>query len=117
MGKKVIHSLAGHTDDVIGVSYCKSLLATGSDDGSIIIWDSRNWRPQQTIDTREDGVCQDNEVKRIPFSPDGKHLAAACSSGSVLVYDMTKAQQASRVAQLSGHTDCVFDVCWSTCPR
>lgn len=111
--KKIVQQFQGHTDDVIGIDYScpNQLLATGSDDGCISIWDARTWKKQQTINTREDDGISDNEVKRIAFSPDGTLLAAACSSGRVLVYDITKFPS-TQVAQLSGHTDCVFDVTW-----
>merc|ERR1712232_1511791 len=74
--------LQRHTDDVIGIDYSgpKQLLATGSDDGMIGLADVRTWKYIQMINTREDPGLEDNEVKRIAFSPDGNYLAAACSS-------------------------------------
>jgi len=113
--KQIIALLQTHTDDVIGIDYTShnQLLATGSDDGLIVIWDTRTWKMQQKIITKDEPDFPDNEVKRIAFSPDGSLLAAACSSGRVLVYDITKIP-ATPVAQLAGHTDCVFDVTWGT---
>mmetsp|Transcript_103313 Transcript_103313/g.296628 ORF Transcript_103313/g.296628 Transcript_103313/m.296628 type:complete len:433 (+) Transcript_103313:125-1423(+) len=115
--KQVVGLLQLHTDDVIGVDHSvqKQLLATGSDDGLIGIWDARSWKLQQMINTKEDGR-DGNEVKRIGFSPDGCMLAAACSSGKVLVYDVT-VSPALQVAVLDGHADCVFDVSWMRCER
>lgn len=112
--KQVVAQLHMHSDEVVGIDYSSNLryLATGSDDGLIKVSDSRHWRLQQTIDTRK--VVPDNEVKRVAFSADGGFLAAACSSGRVLVYDM---KDASLHASLDGHSDCVFDVTWGTCPR
>mmetsp|Transcript_82828 Transcript_82828/g.208611 ORF Transcript_82828/g.208611 Transcript_82828/m.208611 type:complete len:410 (-) Transcript_82828:187-1416(-) len=109
--KQVVALLQSHEDDIIGIDYSadKSLLATGSDDGTVAIWDTRTWKQCGTIDTRP--VVKDNEVKRIAFSTDGKQLAAACSSGKVLVYDMQQAEP-RKVAELDDHTDCVFDVTW-----
>lgn len=105
-----------HNDDVIGLDFSptRGLLATGSDDGKIGIWDSRTWKPQLTIDTKAH-VSQDNEVKRVAFSPNGQFLAAACSSGKVLVYDILEAG-GKEICQLGGHTDCVFDICWGIDP-
>lgn len=113
--KQVVKKLEMHNDDVIGIDYAfqKKLLATGSDDGKIGIWDARTWTLQQTINTRT--IQNENEVKRVSFSPDGSLLAAACSSGCVLVYDMNT-HAPKPVATLGGHTDCVFDVTWGTCP-
>jgi WD40 repeat protein len=113
--KSVSACLQLHNDDVIGIDFTstKGLLATGSDDGMIGIWDSRTWKQVMTINTKL-GVSQDNEVKRVTFSPNGQHLAAACSSGKVLVYDIEN--NGSEVCQLGGHTDCVFDCCWGVDP-
>lgn len=113
--KSVVACLQMHDDDVIGIDYSPSkfLLATGSDDGKIGIWDSRQWRQQVTIDTAAQ-VDADNEVKRVAFSPNGQWLAAACSSGKVLVYDIDN--NGKEICQLGGHTDCVFDVTWGVDP-
>lgn len=116
--KQVVQSLQEHNDDVIGISYSsqKQCLATGSDDGNIVIWDTRTWRLQQKINTREDPAIPDNEVKRVSFSENGDLLAAACSSGRVLVYDIRNGS-ARLHATLGGHGDCVFDVTWGHCNR
>jgi len=114
--KRIVQQLSAHSDDVIGIDWSstKRILATGSDDGTIAIWDSRTWRKQHTINTRTLEGLAENEVKRISFTPDGDLLAAACSSGRVLVYDVTKPQV--EAVQLIGHTDCVFDVKWTMSP-
>lgn len=115
--KQVVAVLQGHTDDVIGIDYSsgKGLLATGSDDGRICIWDVKTWKMLHKINTQEIPDLPENEVKRVSFSPDGTQLAAACSSGRVLVYDVAPSQ-ASLAAKLTGHTDCVFDVSWAVDP-
>jgi len=88
--KQVVALLQMHTDDIIGIDYStsKQLLATGSDDGLVAIWDTRNWKLQQKINTRDVPGLHENEVKRVAFCYDGSLLAAACSSGQVLVYDV-----------------------------
>jgi len=114
--KQIVAMLQQHTDDVIGIHYseAKQLVATGSDDGTMSLWDTRTWKLMQTINTRE--IREENEVKRISFSPDGNLLAAACSSGQVLVYDVNdNGFQKRPTAVLGGHTDCVFDVTWGNC--
>lgn len=113
--KNVVKTLDGHTDDVIGLDYSplNHLLATGSDDGLIITYDVRTWTQQTVFKTRRPGSgYEENEVKRIAFSPDGERLAAACSSNVAMVYDCTR-PSVDPLAVLSGHTDCVFDVAWS----
>jgi WD40 repeat protein len=106
------------TDDLIGIDFSAQLhfLAVGGDDGTISLWDARKWKRSALIDTRSDSFAS-NEVKRVSFSPDGRKLAAACSSGHVLVYDVgISVEQPQLLADLDGHEDCVFDVAWGICP-
>lgn len=116
--KMIVAMLNRHCDDVIGIDFSagKNLIATGSDDGNIAIWDIRTWKMQQCINTREDPGIEDNEVKRVSFSLDGGYLAAGCSSQQVLVYDLNQ-PSAKVVSRLTGHEDCVFDVSWGVCPQ
>lgn len=115
--KQVVAELEGtHTDDIIGIDYTSlhtPTLATGSDDGLVALYDPRKWKPRETVNTH-DHAGRDNEVKRVAFSLDGKNLAAACSSQKVLVYNVEGGIR--HRATLEGHTDCVFDVAWGTCP-
>jgi len=111
--KQLAAVMSGHTDDVIGIDYNAKakFLATGSDDGFIKLWDPRkSWRCATTINTRETPELKENEVKRVKFSPNGKYLAAACSFGGVLVYEIEEPKNPPHL--LVGHTDCVFDVAW-----
>mmetsp|Transcript_125694 Transcript_125694/g.391407 ORF Transcript_125694/g.391407 Transcript_125694/m.391407 type:complete len:440 (-) Transcript_125694:97-1416(-) len=114
--KHVAAQLIQHTDDVIGIDYSPDThtLATGSDDGLICLWDARMWKFRTSVNTREGPGRQENEVKRVAFSPGGGRLAAACSSGLILVYDVT-ADAPEQVAALDGHKECAFDVTWGHC--
>jgi len=115
--KNIVKTLKGvHTRDIIGIDYWSDnrMLATGSDDGRIALWDARmSWTLNRVYNAPED-----SEVKRVAFSPEGL-LAAACSTGDVLVYDVKHdtAGDSKPWAKLSGHTDCVFDVAWGTSPE
>lgn len=114
--KQVCGLMKFHTDDVIGIAFSpqKQILATGSDDGKIGIWDIRNYKLQAEINTHN--ALSENEVKRVSFSQDGNYLAAACSSGKVLVYDLNTSTERP-LAALGDHADCAFDVEWGACPR
>lgn len=117
--KQIVATLEFHTDDVIGIACSDnedmSLLATGSDDGKIGVWDSRTWKQVSVTDTRD--VSENNEVKRVSWSPCGNYLAAACSSNAVLVYGKAAGGSALHlVSHLKDFTDCVFDVSWGIHP-
>lgn len=115
----VVAEMKDHNDDVIGLHYTSNgrLLATGSDDGHIYVYDTRTWKQLFRFNTFEVEEMSDHEVKRVAFSPDGSMLAAACSSGRVLVYDVNGQDNGFPIAQLNEHTDCVFDVAWGMHPR
>lgn len=115
--KSITALLSRHNDDIIGLDYSseKGILATGSDDGFVGVWDTKTWRLLFMINTREDPGIQDNEVKRVAFSADGNYLAAACSSQQVLVYDLNQPSP-KIVGRMEGHQDCVFDVTWGIDP-
>eukprot|EP00929_Paragymnodinium_shiwhaense_P090098 TRINITY_DN50316_c0_g1_i1.p1 TRINITY_DN50316_c0_g1~~TRINITY_DN50316_c0_g1_i1.p1 ORF type:complete len:415 (-),score=67.84 TRINITY_DN50316_c0_g1_i1:211-1455(-) len=117
-----------HTDDIVGVDFSPELsqMATGGDDGFILLYDLRllpskdNPKPelarkiQAITATTVTGPPQygstDTEVKRVRYSPDGKLLAAA-AVGAVALVDPTQngAPYASSVMQPCA----VFDVAWS----
>lgn len=119
--------LDGHSDDVIGIAYHNNVLATGSDDGFIILWDIRKTGSgnQQSVEaaelakiqTRNDKERRENEVKRVAWSANGEMLAAGCSSRRVLVYKRDAAGIPKLYDELDGHNDCVFDVAWGVCPK
>jgi len=110
-----------HADDIIGLDFsaANGFLASGSDDGKIILWDHRKWRTFKTIDTRKyEGFAGENNVKRLRFSPDGSQLAAGTDSSCVLVYDRLSEQTVSPAkSRATIHSDpepvCVFDVAWA----
>ena len=86
--KEVVYKLEGHTSETVGKDFCelKGLPATGSDDGTILIWDRRNFgRRMQTLDTQPH-LGNNSQVKRVKFSPCGDYLAAATEPNTVLVY-------------------------------
>ena len=99
-----IATLEGHTDGVAAVSFSPdgSLLASGSSDGTILLWDMRSRERVATLG-HTDGVAA------VSFSPDGSLLASGSSDGTILLWDMRSRE---RVATL-GHTDGVAAVSFS----
>jgi WD40 repeat protein len=123
--ESVQQEMQHHHEDIIGITFSdqKRLLATGGDDGFINMYDFRQttstgpWPLLKQINTRLDHI--DCEVKRINFDKTGDMLAAACSTGDVLVYDLSKmdsdgAPHVKEVARLGGHEECCFDVAWTS---
>jgi WD40 repeat protein len=74
-----------------------ALLATGHDNGQIVLWDAITLQPQFTLQCGEPGLAHPF------FSRDAKLLAAGCqASGSVLVWDLVERQQIGRYAVEKG---------------
>jgi WD40 repeat protein len=113
----VIETLQEHYDDVIGLDFCdrNNWLASGSDDGTVCVWDVRYWdKPLFKINTQEGTGVPENEVKRVSFNADGTKLATGTNSTQALVYDLTGSSP-ELFAALEGkaeHTDMIFDVCY-----
>lgn len=123
--KQVVGLMKYHSDDVIGIAYSdnKQIIASGSDDGKIVLWDVRTFKQLGEYDTHaarlENGPLLENEVKRVQFNPSGSLLAAACSSGKALIYDIENTSRdgtGQPIASLGGHHDCVFDCAWGVDP-
>eukprot|EP00929_Paragymnodinium_shiwhaense_P069479 TRINITY_DN35036_c0_g1_i1.p1 TRINITY_DN35036_c0_g1~~TRINITY_DN35036_c0_g1_i1.p1 ORF type:complete len:445 (+),score=86.30 TRINITY_DN35036_c0_g1_i1:101-1435(+) len=127
---KVVSSFSGgntagwHTDDVNGIDFSPQLwqLATGSDDGKIILYDIRSMgdkhRVLQIIDTRPLFPGTHNEVKRVKFAPDRNMLAAGCSVGCAALFDLRRHEKLYAVGKSCGpegpddEDKTVFDVAW-----
>ena len=76
--------LIGHEDGVNSVAYSHDglLLISGSDDGTVRLWDTRTG--QEVISPLRSG---DDNVTSVAFSPRGKLVASATISGSVYLWD------------------------------
>ena len=95
----------GHSDYVRAVSWSPdgTMLASGSDDKTIILWDVQSGKVNSTLTV-------DSLVRAVAFSPGGSKIAAAHSK-KVQIFDAhAKAKLGS---PLSGHADCVRVVPWS----
>ncbi len=103
----LIHVLEGHSSWVSSVSWSPDgkLLASGSGDATIRIWDVAKESTVQTLRLERGAVTS------VAWSPDGKHLASghAEPSGRLRVWDTTTWQ----VVQVMNPTGFVRVVAWS----
>lgn len=102
VGLSVKKTLSDHTADpkkhVWSVAFSRdgSLAASASEDATIILWDTKSWRPRfPPLKEHTDAVYS------VAFSPDGKTLATGGKDSAIMLWDT---QQGRRVNTLQ-HED------------
>ncbi|TFK89203.1 WD40 repeat-like protein [Polyporus arcularius HHB13444] len=96
----------GHTGTVtsLAVSPDSKWVASGSEDTTIILWDTED---QSVVRKWEASV---ETVWHLAFSPDSQRLAASGNEGRVVIWDV---EQGDELGTLEGHTETVHTVVWS----
>lgn len=84
--------LRGHTGTItcLAVSPDGSLLASGSADRTIRVWNVQNWRESAILRGHASGLAS------IAFSPDGKQLASVGREGVLCLWDPRSGQELYR---------------------
>src|SRR5262249_44946633 len=102
-----VHNLRGHAELLTSLAFSPNsrYLATGSRDGSIIVWDGASGK--RVHDLKE---AHTDRVNRLAFAPDSNRLASASTDGTVKVWDMTDGKE---VLRFSGHRGEVLGVAFS----
>ncbi len=96
-------SLKGHTDPVysVAVSPDGKLLATGSFDKTIKIWDAATGQELRTLAGK---LGHTNLVLGVSFSPDGSSLATVSTDNSLKIWDIANGKPTSLLAHAAGVT-------------
>jgi len=115
--RRLIRRLSGHTGYCIALDFSRdgTLLASGSRDGTAIVWSTDSWKAMKTLENPEpDSVFGRSGLKgmveAVAFSPDGKVLALASREGTVQLWDVADGKL---LDMLKGHSSGVESVAFS----
>ncbi len=115
--RRLIHQMNGHTNYCVSLDFSRdgTLLATGSRDGTAIIWSTATWNRVKTLqnpeqDSQSRGPGRPGTFEDVAFSPDGKTLALASREGSVQLWDVATGKILEKV---KGHSSAVEAVVFS----
>jgi WD40 repeat protein len=80
----LMHTLTGHQGDVTSVAFSPDLqlLASGSVDRTIKLWDVPTWQLKRTLTGHE------NYVESVDFSPDGHLLASGSADSTIKIWEV-----------------------------
>lgn len=113
--RQPIALLQGHQSLLMTMDFSPdgSLLASGSQDGTAIIWSTDTWQVVRTFacpDDKSAGFPITNQITGLAFSPEGETLAMATSGGSVVLWNVATG---TRESTLKGHSSKIGAVAFS----
>ncbi len=101
--RETVTTLYGHSGKVrsLDVAPRDTLLASGSDDGIVFLWDTLTWDVQSVF------PHAGTRVWVVAYSPDGKQLAAGCEDGTIRIWDPSTSRARTRLAGNLPHVTCM----------
>ncbi|KAA8491760.1 General transcriptional corepressor tupA [Porphyridium purpureum] len=102
--------LVGHESDIFSVD-CSSdgrMIASGSGDKLVKLWDANNGKLLRTLGGNMDGSAAG--VTGVVISPDGSKIAVGSMDMSVRLWDV---ESGRLIRQMQAHKDCVYSVAFS----
>ena len=97
--------LSGHTAEVVSVAFSsRGTLASGGQDGTVILWDAVTEQPIATL------MGHTASARSVAFSPDGSILASGSHDGTVILWDVATQQPKDTLTE---HTAPVETVAFS----
>ncbi|WP_377480462.1 MAG: hypothetical protein P2A85_12545 [Microcoleus anatoxicus] len=84
-----IYTLSGHSSSVLSVVISPNgqILASGSADGTIKLWDLTTWQEIRTL------TSHNSSILSLAIDADGKILASGSADGTIKLWDVTTGQE------------------------
>ena len=100
---KILKRFIGHTDNVWSVNFSPDgkYLASGSNDGTVKLWNIETGKEIRTLTGHTD------DVYSVSFSPDGKYLAGKSYGKSVKVWDVESGKEKITFSGYTGYVGSV----------
>jgi tetratricopeptide (TPR) repeat protein len=112
-----VRRLKGHEGYCVSLDFSRdgTLLASGSRDGTAILWSTATWEPTRTLQNPEKESIYKRPghrgmVEGVAFSPDGQTLALASREGTLQLWEVATG---TLLEALKGHSGSVQAVAFS----